>query len=97
MLGKEIGTIYSKDELKRLIAIHVENPEAQLESGLTQDDSQLLSGVLEYKVLLMLLALKIDSILVMLFQGFVFTAADIPVTMYLSGPILAQMLSTMSA
>eukprot|EP00803_Ostreobium_quekettii_P010420 evm.model.scf_2415.3 EVM.evm.TU.scf_2415.3 scf_2415:19294-23984(+) len=49
VLGKEIGTVYSKDELKRLIAIHVENPDAQVTSGLTQDDSRILAGVLEYK------------------------------------------------
>ncbi|CAD7701894.1 unnamed protein product, partial [Ostreobium quekettii] len=49
VLGKEIGTVYSKDELKQLIAIHVENPDAQLTSGLTQDDSLILAGVLEYK------------------------------------------------
>ncbi|GMH40825.1 hypothetical protein BSKO_08729 [Bryopsis sp. KO-2023] len=48
-LGKEIGTVYSREELKRLITIHVENPEAQLESGLTQDDSHILTGALEYK------------------------------------------------
>lgn len=52
MLGKEIGTVYSKEELKRLIAIHVENPEAKEVSGLTKDVSHILAGVLEYKVML---------------------------------------------
>lgn len=50
ILGEEIGTIYSRQKLKRLIAIQVESSEAQLESGLTQDDSYILAGALEYKV-----------------------------------------------
>mmetsp|Transcript_32513 Transcript_32513/g.103528 ORF Transcript_32513/g.103528 Transcript_32513/m.103528 type:complete len:554 (-) Transcript_32513:737-2398(-) len=49
LLGRDLGLTYSRDELKRLISIHVENPDAQLESGLTKDDHDLLFGVLEYK------------------------------------------------
>ena len=33
ILGREVGTIYSRAELKHLITIHVENPEHQEESG----------------------------------------------------------------
>eukprot|EP00894_Picocystis_sp_ML_P001147 jgi/Pico_ML_1/51664/g239.t1 len=36
MLGDDIGTVYSQEELKRLITIHVENPQAAQESGLTR-------------------------------------------------------------
>ena len=50
VLGEEVGTVYSRNELKHLINIHVENPEHQNESGLTKDDQQLLSGALDYKV-----------------------------------------------
>ena len=50
VLGQEVGTVYSRQELKHLINIHVENPEHQTESGLTKDDQQLLSGALDYKV-----------------------------------------------
>ena len=49
VLGKDIGTVYSQNELKRLITFHVENPEAQEESGLTREDHKLLTGALEYK------------------------------------------------
>ena len=50
ILGREVGNIYSRAELKHLIQIHVENPEHQEESGLTHEDHQLLSGALDYKV-----------------------------------------------
>ena len=50
VLGREVGTIYTRSELKHLIGIHVENPERQNESGLTQEDHQMLSGVLDYRV-----------------------------------------------
>lgn len=49
-LGREVGTIYTRSELKHLIGIHVENPEHQNESGLTREDHQMLSGVLDYRV-----------------------------------------------
>jgi hypothetical protein len=49
ILGREVGNIYSRAELKHLIQIHVENPEHQEESGLTVEDHQLLSGALDYK------------------------------------------------
>lgn len=41
---------YDKEELKELIRIHVENPDAQLESGLTAEDGAILRGALDYKV-----------------------------------------------
>ena len=49
LLGTDIGTIYSKDELKRLIELHATDPKAIEESGLTIDDHRLLIGALEYK------------------------------------------------
>ena len=45
-----MGTVYNREELKTLIALHVDNPDAQLASGLTQEDSQIMSAVLDYKV-----------------------------------------------
>lgn len=50
VLGREVGTIYTRSELKHLIGIHVENPEHRNESGLTREDHQMLSGVLDYRV-----------------------------------------------
>ncbi|CAD7699841.1 unnamed protein product [Ostreobium quekettii] len=47
MLGRYVGTIYSKDEIKRLIDIHAEDPEAQRECGLTTEDHKMLIGALE--------------------------------------------------
>ena len=41
-LGREVGTIYSRAELKHLITIHVENPEHREESG---SEFVVLSGV----------------------------------------------------
>ena len=49
VLGKEVGNMYSADELKHFIAIHVNDPEGQKESGLTADDQRMISGVLDYK------------------------------------------------
>eukprot|EP00227_Mantoniella_beaufortii_P011748 CAMPEP_0197579642 /NCGR_PEP_ID=MMETSP1326-20131121/3606_1 /TAXON_ID=1155430 /ORGANISM="Genus nov. species nov., Strain RCC2288" /LENGTH=829 /DNA_ID=CAMNT_0043143169 /DNA_START=215 /DNA_END=2704 /DNA_ORIENTATION=- len=48
-LGRDIGQVYSQDELHKLIRIHIENPDAQEESGLNRDDGNLLTGALEYK------------------------------------------------
>ena len=48
-LGNEVGTMYSTDELKRLVAIHVTDPQANAESGLTLEDQRMISGVLDYK------------------------------------------------
>lgn len=48
-LGREIGTVYDKDELRELIRIHIENPDAQQESGLTAEDGAILRGALDYK------------------------------------------------
>lgn len=49
LLGRDIGQVYSADELHKLIRIHIENPDAQEESGLNRDDGNLLTGALEYK------------------------------------------------
>lgn len=49
LLGEDIGTVYSQEELKRLITIHVENPQAAQESGLTHADHVLLQGALSFK------------------------------------------------
>ena len=49
ILGRDIGQVYSAAELHKLIRIHVENPDAQEESGLNKDDGNLLTGALEYK------------------------------------------------
>lgn len=49
LLGRDIGQVYSAEELHKLIRIHVENPDAQEESGLNHDDGNLLTGALEYK------------------------------------------------
>ena len=49
ILGRDIGQVYSASELHKLIRIHVENPDAQEESGLNKDDGNLLTGALEYK------------------------------------------------
>ncbi|KAK9793438.1 hypothetical protein WJX73_001824 [Symbiochloris irregularis] len=48
-LGRDIGTVYSQEELKHLIDIHVSDPTAQAESGLTCADQKLIIGALEYK------------------------------------------------
>jgi len=50
VLGKDLGTVYSQEELKKLIKIHVENPDAAMESRLTHQDHQLITGALEYKM-----------------------------------------------
>ncbi|GMH35478.1 hypothetical protein BSKO_03346 [Bryopsis sp. KO-2023] len=49
VLGRDIGMVYSREELKRLIDLHYEDPEAQKESHLTFEDHKLLIGSLEYK------------------------------------------------
>ncbi len=49
MLGRDIGNVYSREELKRLIDIHVMDPDAQAESGLTHADQRLIIGALDYK------------------------------------------------
>jgi metal transporter CNNM len=49
ILGRDIGQVYSAEELHHLIRIHIENPDAQEESGLNRDDGNLLTGALEYK------------------------------------------------
>lgn len=40
---------YSHEELKRLIDIHINDPVAQAESGLTSSDGQLIIGAFDYK------------------------------------------------
>ena len=49
LLGVEIGTVYSREELKHLIDIHVMDPNVQAESGLTSADQRLIVGALDYK------------------------------------------------
>lgn len=49
VLGREIGNVYSRNELKALVAIHVEDPDAAAESGLTSNDHKFLHGALAYK------------------------------------------------
>ncbi|KAK9864836.1 hypothetical protein WJX84_007154, partial [Apatococcus fuscideae] len=49
VVGREIGTVYSHEELKRLIDIHINDPVAQAESGLTTSDGQLILGAFDYK------------------------------------------------
>ncbi len=49
ILGRDIGTVYSQEELLRLIDLHCTDPEAQRESGLTRADHRLLMGALSFK------------------------------------------------
>ena len=49
VLGREVGTVYTRDQLRALVAIHVENPDASQASGLTTGDQQIMQGVLNYK------------------------------------------------
>ena len=49
MLGRELGTAYSKEELQKLIEMHVTHPEMNAESGLTVDDQNMHSGVVDFK------------------------------------------------
>jgi metal transporter CNNM len=49
ILGVDIGSFHSHEELKHLVRVHVEKPEGQEESGLTSHDATILTGVLEYK------------------------------------------------
>ncbi len=49
MLGRDIGQVYSQQELKQLISLHcLEDPDAVEESGLTIDDHKLITGAFEY-------------------------------------------------
>ena len=45
-----MGTVYNREELKTLINLQVDNPDAQLASGLTEEDSHIMSAVLDYRV-----------------------------------------------
>lgn len=49
LLGRDIGNVYSLEEIKRLLELHATDPHAKAESGLNEDDHQLLMGALEYK------------------------------------------------
>ena len=49
LLGEDMGNVYNIQKLKRLIAIHAENPEAQQVSELTPQDKKFLMGALEYR------------------------------------------------
>ena len=44
ILGRDIGQVYSKQELKHLISLHCMDNDANKESGLTTDDHKLLKG-----------------------------------------------------
>lgn len=48
-VGRDIGTVYSQEELMRLIELHCTDPDAQRESGLTHSDHRLLMGALSFK------------------------------------------------
>eukprot|EP00899_Mesostigma_viride_P005795 jgi/Mesvir1/15216/Mv06446-RA.1 len=48
-LGHEIATVYSREELLKLIEIQATDPHAQMESGLTRDDHALIAGALDYR------------------------------------------------
>lgn len=49
VLGRDIGNVYSLEEIKRLLELHATDPDAKAESGLNERDHQLLLGALEYK------------------------------------------------
>lgn len=49
LLGKDIGSVYNRQEMKRLIDIHVTDPDAAEESGLNAEDGKLLTGALDFK------------------------------------------------
>ena len=48
-LGRDIGNVYTVDEIKRLIELHATDNIYTKESGLNESDHQLLVGALEYK------------------------------------------------
>ncbi|WPT17810.1 Metal transporter CNNM2 [Picochlorum sp. SENEW3] len=48
-LGRDIGNVYTVDEIKRLIELHATDPDAKAESGLNESDHRLLVAALEYK------------------------------------------------
>ena len=48
-LGGEMSAVYTKNELKSLIRINVEDPQRVKESGLTPEDGKLLTGALSFK------------------------------------------------
>jgi metal transporter CNNM len=49
VLGRDIGMVYNKQELKQLITLHYEDPEANKECGLTYDDQKIIQGAFEFK------------------------------------------------
>jgi len=49
VLGRDIGNVYSLEEIKRLLELHATDPHAKAESGLNESDHKLLMGALEYK------------------------------------------------
>ena len=49
LLGRDIGQVYTKQELKHLISIHCNDVDANPVCGLTNDDHKLLRGAFEYK------------------------------------------------
>ena len=49
LLGSEIGILYSRSELKRLIEIHVQKQDVSEQGVLDAEDQVMLTGVLDYK------------------------------------------------
>lgn len=49
LLGGEMSAVYTKNELKSLIRLNVEDPERMAESGLSHDDGKILTGALSFK------------------------------------------------
>lgn len=49
MLGKDIGQSYNRAEIKKLINIHVTDPDVAKESGLSIEDEKLLVGALDFR------------------------------------------------
>ena len=47
LLGREVTAVYSRHELLALVALNVESPAHQKESGLTEQDGRLLQGALK--------------------------------------------------
>ena len=50
ILGRDLGNFHTQDELKHLVKIHVEHPDARVEFGtISSHDGNMLTGALEYK------------------------------------------------
>ena len=49
VLGGEMSAVFTKNELKSLILLNVEDPKRQAQSGLTSEDGRILAGALTFK------------------------------------------------